>query len=133
MEEMADRAGTAVDDLASEYMPDCGTVALGVGSRGIVNLFTVVRSVIEVVEDLRYRIFVVPAMGSHGGGTVNGQREMLTSPGVTGDNIGCEIRSSMAVEQVDETPRRGVPVVAHAHAADTDEILPVNLLKPYKE
>ncbi|MDR9432058.1 MAG: hypothetical protein RI568_15360 [Natronomonas sp.] len=133
MEEIPDRAGTAVDDLAFEYVPDSGTVALGVRSRGIVNLSAVVRGVVERVDDLRYGPFVVPAMGSHGGATADGQREMLASLGVTGDAIGCEIQSSMAVEQAGETPERGVPVVVHTHAADTDEILPVNRLKPHTD
>jgi hypothetical protein len=132
-DELASRAGEAVDDLAFEGVPDGGEVAIGVGSRGIANLPELVRGVVERVRDRGYEPFVFPAMGSHGGATAEGQREVLASLGVTASAIGCEIRSSMEVVRVGETADRGVPVVTDAHAAGADAILPVNRVKPHTD
>ena len=72
-------------------------------------------------------------MGSHGGATAVGQREMLASLGVTEDRIGCEIRSSMAVERVGKTADREVPVYAASDAVAADAIIPVNCIKPHTD
>jgi len=72
-------------------------------------------------------------MGSHGGATAEGQREMLASLGVTEESIGCEIRSSMDVEEVGKTPDRGVPVVADSNAVAADAIIPINRVKPHTD
>ncbi len=132
-DQIPERAGDAVEDLALDDVPEGGEVAVGVGSRGIANLPALVRGVIERLDELGYEPFVFPAMGSHGGATAEGQREMLASLGVTEDSVGCEIRSSMDVVQVGETPDRGVPVVADANAAAADAILPINRVKPHTD
>ena len=72
-------------------------------------------------------------MGSHGGATAEGQREMLAELGVTESVIGCEIRSSMDVIEVGRTDERDVPVVADANAADADAIVPINRIKPHTD
>ena len=126
-------AAEAVESLDFDGVPDGGEVAIGAGSRGIANLPAIVAGVVGAVRDAGYDPFVFPAMGSHGGATGEGQREMLESLGVTPDAIGCEIRSSMEVVQVGETPDRGVPVYADAHAADADAIVPVNRVKPHTD
>jgi hypothetical protein len=127
------RAGSAVRALALEDVPDGGEVAVGVGSRGIANLATIVSGVVDALDDLGYEPFVFPAMGSHGGATADGQRAMIESLGVTEQRIGCEIRSSMAVVEVGETPDRGVPVVADANAAGADGIVLINRVKPHTD
>jgi hypothetical protein len=65
-------------------------------------------------------------MGSHGGATAAGQREMLAELGVDQETAGCAVRSSMEVVQVGTTADRDVPVVADANAVAADAILPVN-------
>jgi hypothetical protein len=132
-EEIPNRTAEAVDALDFADVPDGGEVAIGAGSRGIANLATIVRGVVDTVRDSGYEPFVFPAMGSHGGATAEGQREMLASLGVTEETIGCEIRSSMDVVEVSETPDRGVPVVADSHAAAADAIIPVNRVKPHTD
>ncbi|MBX0298019.1 DUF362 domain-containing protein [Haloarcula nitratireducens] len=132
-DEIPKRAGEAVANLALGDVPKGGEVAVGVGSRGIANLPLLVRGVIEKLDELGYEPFIFPAMGSHGGATAAGQREMLESLGVTEERVGCEIRSSMEVIEVGETPERGVPVVADANAAAADAILPVNRVKPHTD
>ena len=123
----------AVASLEFDGVPEGGEVAVGAGSRGIANLPSIVSGVVGAVRDAGYDPFVFPAMGSHGGATAEGQREMLDSLGVTPEAIGCEIRSSMEVVRVGETPDRGVPVYADAHAAGADAIVPVNRVKPHTD
>ena len=132
-DEIAARAGEAVGSLSFDGVPDGGEVALGVGSRGIANLAEIVSGVVDAVEAAGYEPFVFPAMGSHGGATAEGQREMLAELGVTESAIGCEIRSSMEVVEVGRTPDRDVPVVADAHAAGADAIVPINRVKPHTD
>lgn len=132
-DEVASRSGQAVDSLSFDTVPDGGEIAVGVGSRGIANLSTIVAGVIDQLETMGYDPFVFPAMGSHGGATAEGQREMLASLGVSPEIIGCEIRSSMEVVQVGTTADRDVPVVADANAANADAILPVNRVKPHTD
>ncbi len=132
-ENLPSRTADAVNALEFADVPDGGEVAIGAGSRGIANLATIVRGVVESVSELGYEPFVFPAMGSHGGATADGQREMLASLGVTEESIGCEIRSSMNVIEVGETPDRGVPVVADSHAAAADAIIPINRVKPHTD
>ena len=132
-EDIPERAAEAVGALDFTTVPDGGEVAIGAGSRGIANLATIVRGVVDAVRDSGYESFVFPAMGSHGGATAEGQREMLASLGVTEETISCEIRSSMAVVEVGRTPDRGVPVVADSHAAAADAIIPVNRVKPHTD
>ncbi|PSP69248.1 DUF362 domain-containing protein, partial [Halobacteriales archaeon QH_6_68_27] len=87
-DELPDRAGAAVESLRFAGVPDGGEVAVGVGSRGIANLSTVVAGVVGRLDELGYEPFVFPAMGSHGGATAEGQREMLASLGVTEESVG---------------------------------------------
>jgi hypothetical protein len=130
---LADRAGEAFRSLPLDDVPEGGEIALGVGSRGIENLATIVAGVVDASWALGYDPFVFPAMGSHGGATAAGQVEMLAELGVTADSIGCEIRSSMEVTEVGWTPDRGVPVVADENAAAADAIVLINRIKPHTD
>ncbi|EMA06254.1 DUF362 domain-containing protein [Haloferax denitrificans] len=131
--EVPKAAASAVAALSFADVPDGGEVALGVGSRGIANLPAIVAGVVDAVSEAGYEPFVFPAMGSHGGATGEGQREMLNELGVTEERIGCEIRSSMEVVEVGRTPDRDVPVVADANAAGADAIVPINRVKPHTD
>src|SRR5439155_22153358 len=84
------------------------TVAVAVGSRGITNLALVVRTLVAVLKEAGARPFVVPAMGSHGGATAEGQRAILAGYGITDDGVGAPIRPSM--ETVDLGATDGVPI-----------------------
>lgn len=131
--EIGEHAARAGESLSFADVPDGGEVALGVGSRGIANISEIVASVVDAVCDAGYEPFVFPAMGSHGGATAEGQREMLNELGVTESTIGCEIRSSMDVVEVGRTPDRDVSVVADANAAAADAIIPINRVKPHTD
>ncbi|AXG07284.1 DUF2088 domain-containing protein [Haloplanus rubicundus] len=132
-EEIESRAASATHDLDFDHVPDGGEVAIGAGSRGIANLGRIVRGVVAGVREQGYEPFVFPAMGSHGGATAEGQREKLNTLGVSEETVGCEIRATMEVETVGETPERGVSVYADANAVAADAIVMVNRIKPHTD
>ena len=106
------------------------SVAISVGSRGIANIALITRTVCEELQALGAEPFVVPAMGSHGGGRAEGQREIVESYGVTEEYIGAPIRSSMEVVQVGETGD-GVPVFFDKYAYEADHVVVAGRVKPH--
>lgn len=106
------------------------SIAVTVGSRGIANLATIVKAIVDHVRELGTVPFIVPAMGSHGGGTAAGQREIVEGYGITEQSTGCEIRSSMETVIVDETPQ-GIPVHFDKHAFEADHVIVCNRVKPH--
>ena len=106
------------------------TVAVGAGSRGLSGRADMVRGAIHGLRYLGAEPFVVPAMGSHGGGTADGQMEMLQTLGITAETVGAEIRSTMETVEVARTPQ-GMPIYLDRRAAEADRILPVNRVKPH--
>ena len=118
-----------VERLAFDVSPGM-TVAVGAGSRGLTDRVAVMRGTIEGLRDLGAEPFVVPAMGSHGGATAEGQRAMVEELGMTEEAIGAEIRATMETVEVAHTPD-GMPLYLDRHAAGADRILPVNRVKPH--
>jgi hypothetical protein len=118
-----------VDRLAASVTPGM-TVAVGGGSRGLVERVALMRGAISGLRSLGAVPFVVPAMGSHGGATADGQRAMLEALGMTEDAIGCEIRSTMDTVEVARTAD-GMPLYLDRNAAGADRIMPVNRIKPH--
>jgi hypothetical protein len=106
------------------------TVAVGAGSRGLVERVALLRGAIAGLRTLGADPFVVPAMGSHGGATADGQRQMLEALGMTEAAIGCEIRATMDTVEVARTAD-GMPLYLDRHAAGADRIMPVNRIKPH--
>ena len=106
------------------------TVAVGAGSRGLVERVGLLRGAISGLRELGAEPFVVPAMGSHGGATAEGQRSMLETLGMTEGAIDCEIRATMETIQVARTPD-GMPLYLDRNAAAADRIMPVNRIKPH--
>jgi hypothetical protein len=106
------------------------TVALTAGSRGIANIPIILRSVAEFLKELGARPFLVPTMGSHGGGTAEGQREVLESYGITEAFVGAPIRASMEVVSLGSTPE-GFPVILDRHASEADHIGVIGRVKPH--
>ncbi|MHB9026886.1 MAG: nickel pincer cofactor-dependent isomerase, group 22 [Armatimonadota bacterium] len=105
-------------------------VAIAVGSRGIANLRDIVKETVGWVKARGTQPFLVPAMGSHGGATAEGQRAVLEGYGVTEEYAGAPIRSSM---EVIELPRGDVevPVYMDAFAAQADGVILINRVKPH--
>jgi hypothetical protein len=117
-------------DLALPIRPG-QTVALAVGSRGIVNIDVIARACVEHVRALGARPFIFPAMGSHGGGTAEGQLSVLAHYGVTEAAMGCPVRATMDVVQVGEA--LGLPVWLDRYAAEADWIGVINRIKPHTD
>ncbi|MGB8166947.1 MAG: lactate racemase domain-containing protein [Chthoniobacteraceae bacterium] len=107
-------------------------IAVGVGSRGITHLPAIVGAVLEQIRAAGAHPFIIPAMGSHGGATPEGQREVLASYGITEAAMGVPIRASLEVRQVGTTAE-GVPVVCSTEALAADGIVLINRIKPHTD
>lgn len=107
-------------------------IALGVGSRGIRDIVTVVKATVAACRDAGLSPFITPAMGSHGGGTAEGQQQVLAHLGVTEESVGAPILSNTEVEQIGVTSW-GMPVYFDKVALSADYIVPINRVKPHTD
>ena len=107
-------------------------VAIAVGSRGIAEIATVVRVLVASLRRYGIEPFIIPAMGSHGGATAEGQLSVLTSLGVTEANMGAPIVSSLEVDLLGKLPC-GLPVYIDRAANAADGIIVVNRVKPHTD
>src|SRR5438105_12943041 len=107
------------------------TVAVGAGSRGIANIDVIVGAAVRWLRDLGARPFVFPAMGSHGGGTPEGQLAVLAHYGITEATMGCPVRATMDVVQVGEA--LGLPVWLDKFASEADWSGVVNRVKTHTD
>lgn len=107
-------------------------IAIAVGSRAVSNLEAVLHSVIEIVRARGAMPFVVAAMGSHGGGTAEGQLDVLKTYGITEETLGVPIQTSMEVEQLGTT-EDGVKIQFSTEAHRADGIIIVNRIKPHTD
>jgi hypothetical protein len=107
-------------------------IAVGVGSRGITNLAEIVRLVLEQLRAAGAQPFIIPAMGSHGGATPEGQREVLASYDVTEETMRTPIRASLDVREVART-EDDKPVFCSIEALGADGILLINRVKPHTD
>jgi hypothetical protein len=106
------------------------TVALTAGSRGIANIPVVLQATVRFLRDLGAKPYLVPAMGSHGGGTAEGQLHVLEGYGITEAFVGAPIRASMEVISLGNSAD-GYPVVLDKHASQADHIGVVCRVKPH--
>jgi len=119
----------AKPEIASRIKPGM-TVAITVGSRGLANLKEMVKETVAQVKKLGGKPFVFPAMGSHGGATAEGQREVLTSYGVTEEYIGAPVKSSMETVVIGHVPD-GRPVHMDKYASEADGVMLLCRVKPH--
>ena len=114
------------DEMASAEwvaaIPSGSRIAVGVGSRGIANIAAIARGVVDSLLDRGVRPFIIPVMGSHGGGTAEGQREVLAHYGITDESMGVPVVSSLEVVQIGETPQ-GVAVSMDKTAWEADGVM----------
>ena len=134
---------TRVEDIPARVAREVGrldlsglkpreSVAITAGSRGVANIAAVIRSLAEELKKRGARPFIVPAMGSHGGGTAEGQRGVLEHYGITEASMGVPIRATMETLPIGETPD-GIPVVLDRNALEADHIAVVNRIKPHTD
>ena len=106
---------------------------IGAGSRGIANIARIVKATVEFVRGCGAKPFIVPAMGSHGGATAEGQGQILAELGITEDNVGAPIVSStMAVVEL-ERSRFDSPVYVAEDFQPADAIVIINRIKPHTD
>jgi len=106
-------------------------VAVGAGSRGISNYALILRVVCQELKGLGAEVFIVPAMGSHGGATAPGQLDLLAHSGITEGVMGVPIRSSMEVVELGRTGP--FTVYQDRIASEADAIVLVNRIKPHTD
>ncbi len=105
-------------------------VAIAVGSRGVADIPILVREVVNAVKSVGGQPFIVPAMGSHGGATAEGQKDVLEKMGVTEAFIGASIKSNMDVVEVGRLPN-DLPIFIDKNAYEADKIIVINRIKPH--
>jgi hypothetical protein len=108
------------------------SVAVTAGSRGIRDIVAVLRAVVAHLRAIGAAPFVVPAMGSHGGGTAEGQVRLLAHYGVTPESVGAEIRASMETVVLGRT-EDGIPVHFDKIASQADHVVVVGRVKPHTD
>ena len=130
---VADIPRAVADALARQNLPvkRGDTVAVGAGSRGIANIDVIVGATVRYLLDVGARPFVFPAMGSHGGGTAEGQLDVLAHYGITEATMRCPVRATMDVIQVGEA--LGMPVWLDRLASEAAWIGVVNRVKPHTD
>ena len=131
-----DIAGTVRQEIArlnlQGKLPQGSRVAITCGSRGVANIALVTRTVVEEVKALGWEPFLVPTMGSHGGANAEGQREVLESYGITEEDMGAPILSSMEVVQLGVS-EKGTPVYIDKYASEADGIIILNRVKKHTD
>lgn len=119
-----------ISNLAVASLPKGAEIAITAGSRGIANIVEILRETVTFLKEMGYNPFLVPAMGSHGGATAEGQIEVLKHLGITSQSTGAEIRSSMEVELIAYTDK-GIPVYMDKNAFQADGIIVINRIKAH--
>ena len=114
-------------DLDARF-PKGARIAVGVGSRGIANIATIVKSVIEFLKEHGAEPFLFPAMGSHGAATAEGQTDVLAHYGITEAAIGAPVVSSLEVEPLGKTPE-GIEVFMDRNAFHSDGVFLIGRIK----
>lgn len=123
-----------VEELRKERVRDLikpgMNIAITAGSRGVANVAIITKAIVDFVKSKNANPFVVPAMGSHGGATADGQKDILASYNVTEETMGCPIKSSMDTVLLG-TSEYGKPVYLDKNAYDSDGIIVSCRIKPH--
>lgn len=107
-------------------------VALTVGSRGIANIRGIVLAVLGELKAAGVEPFIVPAMGSHGGATPEGQKRILADYGITEQTMGVPIEAAMETREIGRT-QNGIPAFTSSAALSADGIVVLNRVKPHTD
>src|SRR4029077_3491156 len=109
-----------------------GTIAVGIGSRGIHGIAVVAKTIVDTLKELEYQPFIVAAMGSHGGATAEGQSELLAGYGITPEAMGAEGRTAMETVVLG-TNAFGLPIYFDRNALSADGIVLLNRVKSHTD
>ena len=132
--ELNDPIGSLSQMLTAQKnrIPEKGKIGIAVGSRGIDRIDQIVRTAVRFVKDCGADPVILPAMGSHGGATAEGQREVLASYGITEQTVGAPIKATMDIEIIGHTAT-GLPVHFDRIARGLGGIILVNRIKPHTD
>jgi hypothetical protein len=119
----------AKNEIASTIKPGM-SIAVTAGSRGVANIAVILKEIVDNIKKLGGKPFIFPAMGSHGGATAEGQRQLLESYGITEKTMGVPVKSSMETVVIGRTAE-GKPVSIDKYASEADGILIVGRVKPH--
>ena len=108
------------------------SIAITVGSRGITGIVDIIRALVSELKARGGHPFIVPAMGSHGGATADGQIKVLAGYGITEESTGAAIRSSMEVVEIGRL-EDGTPLFIDRIASEADAIIIANKIKPHAD
>ena len=108
------------------------SVGITGSSRGISNQALLLKSIVKYIHECKAKPFIFPAMGSHGGGTAEGQLEVLRDYGITEVKIGCPIKSTMEVVSIGKSDF-GTPIYLDKHAASADKIILLNKINSHSK
>jgi hypothetical protein len=131
IDEIPSRVRAALQPILDRLALD-ERVAITAGSRGIANMPMILRACGEAIREVGGDPFVMPAMGSHGGATAEGQRDLLAGYGITREGVGMPVISSMDVQHIgclDDD----VPVFVSTTALEADHVLLLNRVKPHTD
>lgn len=117
------------DEVISRIRPGM-RIAITAGSRGIANLSLIIRETVAFLKEQGAQPFVIPAMGSHGGATAEGQKAIIAGYGVTEEKIGCPVLATMEVVKIGSLPD-GRPLLINRLAAEADGIISLNRIKAH--
>ncbi|MCA1666593.1 MAG: DUF362 domain-containing protein [Thermomicrobia bacterium] len=123
------RAGIAALGDIPRIKPGAKIAVTG-GSRGIADIVPILRTVVEELQARGAQPFLIPAMGSHGGATVDGQIEMMAGYGMTEEALGCPVRATMEVVALGTTAD-GITVYYDRMANEADGVIVVNRVKAH--
>jgi len=115
--------------LASVAKPG-ESVAVAVGSRGVSHIPIIVSECVKRLKDRGLKPFIVPAMGSHGGNTPGGELSVLAMLGIDQSFVGVPILAAEDVVEIG-TLDIGIPIVLDRRAAEADQIVVINRVKPH--
>ncbi|MHA1632245.1 MAG: lactate racemase domain-containing protein [Candidatus Freyarchaeota archaeon] len=107
-------------------------ICITAGSRGISHYPEILATVVDEVKKCGGKPFLIPAMGSHGGATPEGQVDVLRSLGITPETVGAPIRATMEVDEVGRL-HTGSPVYVDRNALKADGIIVVGRVKPHTD
>lgn len=116
--------------LAADIRPGM-KIAITCGSRGIHCYALMTKTIVDFVKGRGAQPFIVAAMGSHGGATSEGQRQILADYGITEERMGCPVKCDMDTVEIGKSPIRGAGVRIDKNAAQADGILLFNRIKPH--
>jgi hypothetical protein len=131
----ATRAALETSGLLARMQPG-QTVAIGVGSRGVANLPQIVAAAVQRLVEAGLKPFIVPAMGSHGGATAEGQIDVLAQLGVTESSVGAPLRATMEVREIGRVAEdlpEGLPLYQGEDSAAADHTLLISRIKPHTD